>query len=66
MSPTQFHQPKSPIETRLALEVLRLKEAAKALPHGQKREALISKAREIETTSRIKEWLYSPGLQPPR
>jgi hypothetical protein len=34
MSPTQSHQPKSPNETRLALEVLRLKEAAKALPHG--------------------------------
>lgn len=56
MSPTQFHQPKSPIETRLALEVLRLKEAAKAVPHGQEREALIGKARE---PSHIKEWLYS-------
>jgi hypothetical protein len=66
MSPTQSHQPKSPNETRLALEVLRLREEAKALPHGQERETLISKACEIETTSRIKEWLYSPGLQPPR
>jgi hypothetical protein len=35
-------------------------EAAEALPHGQEHEALISKAREIETTSRIKEWLYCP------
>jgi hypothetical protein len=53
MSPTQSHQPKSPLETRLALEVLRLKEAAKVLPHGREREALISRAREIETKSRI-------------
>jgi hypothetical protein len=50
MSPTQSHQPKSPLETRLALEVLRLKEAAKV---GHEREALISRAHEIETKSRI-------------
>jgi hypothetical protein len=66
MPPTQSHRPKAPLETRLALEALRLKEAAKALPHGRERAALIRKARQIETTSHVNEWLSSPGLQPPR
>ena len=66
MPPTQSHQPKAPLETRLALEALKLKAAAKALPHGQERAALIRKARQFETASHLNEWLSSPGLQPPR
>jgi hypothetical protein len=63
MPPTQ---PRAPLETRLALEALKLKEAAKALPQGQERAALIRKARQLETASHFNEWLSSPGLQPPR
>jgi hypothetical protein len=66
MSLTRSNQHKPPLETRLALEALRLKEAAKALRHGQERTAMIRKARQIETASHLSEWLSSPGLQPPR
>jgi hypothetical protein len=66
MSPTQSHHPKARLETRLALEALKLKEAAKAFPHGRERAALIRKARQFETASHLNEWLSSPGLQPPR
>jgi hypothetical protein len=66
MPPTQPHQPKAALETRLALEALKLKETAKALPHGQERAALIRKARQFETASHLNEWLSSPGLQSPR
>jgi hypothetical protein len=44
-------------------------EAAKAeaekLPHGKERDALVRKARQLETASKVNEWLSSPGLQPP-
>ena len=43
MSLTRSNQHKPPLETRLGLEALRLKEAAKALRHGQERTAMISK-----------------------
>lgn len=53
------------LEERLGGEVIRLREEAKALPHGAKREKLIRKARQIETASHLSEWLTSPGLSPP-
>jgi hypothetical protein len=40
-------------------------EAAK-LPHGKEREALVRKARQLETASQINQWLSSPELKPPR
>ena len=66
MSLTQSNQHKPPLGTRLALEALRLKGEAKALPRGAEREALIRKARQMETASHVDEWLSSPGLQPPK
>jgi hypothetical protein len=42
------------------------KSEAQKLPHGKEREALIRKARQLETASHINEWLSSPGLTPPR
>jgi hypothetical protein len=45
-------------------------EAAKAeaqkLPHGKQRDALVKKARQLETASQINQWLSSPGLSPPK
>jgi hypothetical protein len=45
-------------------------EAAKAeadkLPYGKEREALVRKARQLETASHINQWLSSPELQPPK
>jgi hypothetical protein len=59
----RFKQTKS-LEERLSEEAKRLREEAKSLPHGAVREALLRKARQAETASRMNEWLSSPGLQP--
>jgi hypothetical protein len=44
-------------------------EAAKAkaqkLPHGKERDALVRMARQLETASKINQWLSSPELKPP-
>ena len=63
---TQPNQPKPSFEQCLVQEAHRLKERAETLPHGKERELLSRKARQLETTSRINNWLSSPGLQPPR
>ena len=42
------------------------KNEAEKLPHGKEREALKRKARQLETASRINEWLSSAELRPPK
>lgn len=54
-----------PLEERLAKEARRLRQEAKSLPPGAKREEVIRKARLAETGSHMTEWLTSPGLRPP-
>jgi hypothetical protein len=54
------------LEIRLTAEAARLREEAKKLPQGIKREELLRKARQAETASHMSEWLKSPGLQPPK
>jgi hypothetical protein len=54
------------LEMRLSAEAARLREEAKKLPHGIKREELLRKARQAETASHMSDWLKSPGLQPPK
>lgn len=54
------------LEERLDMEAIRLREEAKALPQGVKREDLLRKARQCETGAHVSEWLRSPGLRPPR
>jgi hypothetical protein len=51
---------------RLANEAERLRQQARTLPAGKKRDALLRKARQIDTASHINEWLSSPGLQTPQ
>jgi hypothetical protein len=41
------------------------KAQAERLPYGNEREALETKARQLEIASHINEWVSSPGLQPP-
>ena len=53
-------------EERLAEEALRLKEQAKLLPTGKRREMLLRQARRTDIEAHIHEWLASPGLQPPK
>jgi hypothetical protein len=67
MPHTQASQPKQrPLQDRLGLHALRLKEEAQALRPGPERDAMIRRARQAETASHVDEWLSSPGLQPPR
>jgi hypothetical protein len=63
---TRPNQPKSTFEQRLAEEAHRVKERAETLPQGKERELLARKARQLETASRINDWVSSPGLQPPK
>jgi hypothetical protein len=53
------------LEERLSEEAKRLREEAKLLPPGAKRDELIRKARQADTGSHMSEWLHSPGLRPP-
>jgi hypothetical protein len=62
---TRPNPPKPTFEQRLAQEAHRVKERAETLPPGQERELLSRKARQLETASRINDWLSSPGLQRP-
>jgi hypothetical protein len=38
---------------------------ARRLPHGKDRDALVRKARQLETASQMNQWLSSPELRPP-
>jgi hypothetical protein len=42
------------------------KREAEKLPYGREREELLRKARQLETASRINEWVSSPGLSSPK
>jgi hypothetical protein len=53
-------------EDRIAVEKARLEAQVPDVPHGPARDALLQKIRQLETASRINEWLTSPGLQPPK
>lgn len=41
------------------------RDEAQTLPPGKERDALLKKARQLDTASHINEWLSSPGLRPP-
>ena len=51
---------------RLAHEAQRLRQKARTAPADKERERLLRKARQLETASKINEWLSSPGLQTPQ
>ena len=59
-------KPVQSLEERLSEEAKRLRSEANLLPPGTERDALIRKARQAETGSHVREWLSSPGLQPPK
>jgi CBS-domain-containing membrane protein len=42
------------------------RERAERLTHGPEREALMRKARQLETASHMNDWVTSPGLKSPR
>jgi hypothetical protein len=53
------------LRDRLSAEAQRLREEARKLSPGIKRERLVRRARQLETGSQIDQWLASPGLQAP-
>jgi hypothetical protein len=64
----QQHHPNSvqPFGPRLSEEAERLREQAKTVPPGIKRDELLRQARQADTAAQIDEWLSSRELQPPR
>ena len=54
------------IEDRLAAEMKRLEQQAALIPNGPPKDQLLRKIRQLDTESHLKEWLSSPGLQPPK
>jgi hypothetical protein len=55
-----------PFDERLQRAAEEAREAARKLPQGQERDALLKRARQTETAAHINEWLTSPGLQSPK
>jgi hypothetical protein len=53
-------------EENITAEKARLEELASALPNGPSKERILAKIRQLETASRVSQWLTSPGLQPPK
>ena len=64
MKRRRFKQTKT-LDQRLAEEVTRLRDQARALPPGRSREMLLRKARQDEAAIQIEAWLRSPGLRAP-
>jgi hypothetical protein len=56
---------KPTIEQKWRQQIEQVKTEAGNLPQGKERDALTRKARQLETASRISEWLSSPGLRQP-
>ena len=57
--------PKITIEQNWLQQSEAAKAEAQKLPHGKERDALVRKARQLETASQINQWLSSAELQPP-
>jgi hypothetical protein len=53
------------LEQKWRQQIEQIKTEAGNLPHGKERDTLTKKARQLETASRISEWLSSPGLRQP-
>jgi hypothetical protein len=54
------------LQERLAREAERARARATLMPSGKERDALLRKARQAETASRIDQWLSLPGLRSPK
>jgi hypothetical protein len=54
------------IEEKWHQESEAVKNEAQKLPHGKERDALVRKARQLETASQMNQWLSSPELKPPQ
>ena len=57
--------PNSFFEDEIAAEKARLEAEVAGLENGPKKYQLLKRIRQLETASHVKDWLSSPGLQPP-
>jgi len=55
-----------PLDQRLEDHAKRLRDEARGMLPGIKRDDLIRRARQAETSARMAEGISSPGLQPPK
>jgi len=53
------------LKQRLINEVGRLRDEARSLPPGRRREMLLRRVRQDETAIQIDAWISSPGLRAP-
>jgi hypothetical protein len=51
---------------RISRRAKDLEEQAWQMPPGPERDALLRKARKMNVSEHLMEWLSSPGLQPPK
>jgi len=58
--------PDTIFEDEIAADKARLEAQVAGLEYGPKKYQLLKKIRQLETASHVKDWLSSPGLQPPR
>jgi hypothetical protein len=54
------------IEQKLHQQSEEAKSEAEKLPYSKEREALVRKARQLETASQVDRWISSPAWQPPK
>ena len=54
-----------PPEQQWKLLAEQTREDAQKLPPGKARDAMLRKARQLETACHMSEWVSSPGLRPP-
>jgi hypothetical protein len=59
-------RPPQSLQERLTGFVQNARAAAKNLPPGAERHALLQKARDGENAAKIERWLSSPGLREPK
>ena len=52
-------------EDEIAADKARLEAEVVGLENGPKKYQLLKRIRQLETASHVKDWLSSPGLQPP-
>ena len=53
-------------EARVSQAAKELEQKAWGMPPGPERDNLLRRARQMDVTSHLREWLSSPGLQPPK
>ncbi len=56
---------KPPFELKWKELADKTREEAMDLPPGRARDAMLKKARQLETACHMSEWVSSPGLRPP-